>query len=128
LIPRGLENDITVRKFENVQRVSDSWISQHQTRAEGLLANQMNETGDLGSMSSKHRINKEQQQLVEIAQDLVSGSSYLRVAFRLLINAPTLEKLDEAVEKINRQYKDRFDTLYAHAYTGEQRRELSGIL
>lgn len=128
LIPRGLGNDITVRKFEHVHRVSDSWISQHQTRAEGLLANQMNEMSNQGSLTSKHRISKEQQQLVEIAQDLVSGSSYLRVAFRLLIKAPTLEKLDEAVEKINRQYKDRFDTLYGQAYAGEQRRELSTLL
>lgn len=127
LIPRNLGNDVSVRRLENVSRVSESWVDQHQGKAEGLLENRAAEIAQEGSMSSKHRLNKEQHQLVEIAQDLLNGASYLRVAYRLLVKAPTLKKLDDTVNKINRQYKDRFDTVHAEAYTGEQKRELSSL-
>ncbi|MCL6663448.1 hypothetical protein [Paenibacillus amylolyticus] len=127
LIPRNLGSDVSVRRFEHVGRMSESWIAQHQGRAEGLLNNQAGETKKNGSMTSNQKLNKRQQQLVEVATDLMNGSSYLRVAFRLLVKAPTLDKLDEAINKINRQYKDRFETVSAAAYTGEQKRELSNL-
>lgn len=128
LIPRNIGNDVSVRRIEHVGRVSESWIAQHQSRAEGLLKNRENEMARDGSMTARQKLNKEQQQLVDIATDLMNGSSYLRVAFRLLVKAPTLERLDEAVNKINRQYKDRFDTVFAAPYIGEQKRELSNLL
>ncbi|MEK4529831.1 hypothetical protein NST38_30980 [Paenibacillus sp. FSL H8-0104] len=127
LIPRNLDNDVSVRRFEHVGRMSESWIGQHQGRAEGFLNNQAGETQKNGSFTSKQKLSKKQQQLVEVATDLMNGSSYLRVAFRLMIKAPTLEKLDDAVNKINRQYKDRFETVSAAPYTGEQKRELSNL-
>ncbi|OMF76768.1 hypothetical protein [Paenibacillus glucanolyticus] len=127
LIPRNLGNDVSVRRFEHVGRMSESWIAQHQGRAEGLLKNQAGETQKSGSYTSKQKLSKRQQQLVEVATDLMNGSSYLRVAFRLIVKAPTLERLDEAINKINRQYKDRFETVSASPYTGEQKRELSNL-
>lgn len=128
LIPRNLGNDVSVRRLEHVGRMSESWIAQHQGRAEGLLRNRENEILRDGSLSARQKLNKEQQQLVDIATDLMNGSSYLRVAIRLLVKAPTLERLDDAVNKINRQYKDRFDTVFAAPYVGEQKRELSNLL
>lgn len=127
LIPRNLDPAVSVRRFEQAGRMSESWIDQHQGKAEGLMDNQMGETGKDGSFSSKHRLNKEQGQLVEIATDLMNGSSYLRFAIRLVVKAPSLEELDDAVNKISRQYKDRFDTVYATPYTGEQKQEMSHL-
>lgn len=128
LIPRNIGNDVSVRRLEHVGRMSESWIDQHQGRAEGLLNNQASETERDGSLTARQRLNKKQQQLLDIAHDLMNGSSYLRVAIRLLVKAPTLERLDEAVNKINRQYKDRFDTVFAAPYIGEQKRELANLL
>ena len=128
LIPRNIGNDVSVRRIEHVGRMSESWIEQHQGRAEGLLNNQAGETERDGSLTARQKLNKKQQQLVDIANDLMNGSSYLRVAMRLLVKAPTLERLDDAVNKINRQYKDRFDTVFAAPYIGEQQRELSNLL
>lgn len=125
IIPRDIDNDVSVRRLEHVSRMSESWIGQNQGRAEGLLSNQQNESGVDGDMSTKHQLNKQQQQLLEIAQDISTGAAYLKVAMRLLIKAPTLDKLDETVRKINRQYKDRFDTIYAAPYIGEQKNELA---
>lgn len=128
LIPRNLGKDVSVRRIEHVGRMSESWVDQHQGRAEGLLNNKANEVARDGSMSSRQKLSKENQQLVDVAHDLMNGSSYLRVAFRLLIKAPTLEALDDAINKVNRQYKDRFDTVFAAPYVGEQKRELSMLL
>lgn len=127
LIPRNIGNNVSVRKLEHVGRMSEAWVDQHQGRAEGLLNNQASETNKHGSFMSSGRLSKRHSQLVEIANDLMNGSSYLRVAIRLLVKAPTLKELDDAVLKINRQYKDRFDTVFAAPYTGEQKRELSGM-
>lgn len=128
LIPRNIGNDVSVRRIEHVGRMSEAWVQQHQGRAEGLLNNQASETERDGSLTARQKLSKKQQQLLDIAQDLSNGSSYLRVAIRLLVKAPTLERLDDAVNKINRQYKDRFDTVFAAPYTGEQKRELSNLL
>lgn len=128
LIPRNIGNDVSVRRIEHVGRMSESWIDQHQGRAEGLLNNQASETERDGSLTARQRLSKKQHQLLDIAHDLMNGSSYLRVAIRLLVKAPTLERLDDAVNKINRQYKDRFDTVFAAPYTGEQKRELANLL
>lgn len=128
LIPRNLDPSVSVRRFEHVARMSESWIDNHQGRAEGLLNNQANETERDGSLRARQRLSKQQQQLIDIATDLMNGSSYLRVAMRLLVKAPTLELLDDSINKINRQYKDRFDTVFATPYIGEQRNEMSNLL
>ncbi|MGX1195859.1 hypothetical protein [Metabacillus sp. SLBN-84] len=128
LIPRNIGNDVSVRRIEHVGRMSESWVEQHQGRAEGLLNNQASETERDGSLTARQKLSKKQQQLLDIAHDLMNGSSYLRVAIRLLVKAPTLERLDDAVNKINRQYKDRFDTIFAAPYVGEQKRELANLL
>lgn len=128
LIPKNLGNDISVRRLEHIGRMSESWVEQHQGRAEGLLGSKAGEVERDGSFKSRQKLNKEQQQLFDIAQDLMNGASYLKVAFRILVKAPTLERLDDAVNKINRQYKDHFDTVRAAPYTGEQKRELSNLV
>lgn len=128
LIPKNLGNDVSVRRLEHVGRMSESWVDQHQGRAEGLLGSKAGEVERDGSLTSRQKLNKEQQQLFDIAQDLMNGASYLRVAIRLLVKAPSLEKLDDAVNKINRQYKDQFDTVRAAPYTGEQKREVSNLM
>lgn len=128
LIPRNIDASVSVRKIEHVARMSESWVESHQGRAEGLLNNQANETERDGSLTARQRLNKRQQGLLDIANDLMNGSSYLRVAIRLFVKAPTLDLLDDSVGKINRQYKDRFDTVFAAPYVGEQRRELSTLL
>ena len=128
LIPRNIDPKVTIRKIEHVKRMPESWVETHQGRAEGLLNNQAGETERDGSLTARQRLSKRQQGLLDIANDLMNGSSYLRVAFRLFVKAPTLELLDDTVNKINRQYKDRFDTVFATPYVGEQRREMSALL
>lgn len=128
LIPGDLDTDVSVRRLTHVSRQSESWIMQHQGKAEGLLASSEQQVQRDGSMSARAKHSKKEQQLLEIANELMSGASYLRVAMRLVVKAPSLNALDDALEKINRQYMDRFDTVHAEPYIGEQRNELSNLL
>lgn len=127
LIPRNLPANVSVRKIEQVRRMTDSWISQHQSKAEGMVASRERDVQSDGTMRDKAKHTRKQQDLEGIAQELLSGASYLKVSMRLLVKAPTLADLDKAVDKINRNYKDRFDTVFAAAYAGEQKREFAGI-
>lgn len=127
LIPRNLDKAVSVRKLEHVARMTDGWVAQHQTKAEGLLQTSQNDVERDGSIKSRAKLSKNKQDLADIASDLLGGASYLRVAIRLLVKAPTLNQLDDAVDKINRQYKDSFDTVFAAPYMGEQRNELGNL-
>lgn len=128
LIPGDLDSDVSVRRLTHVARQSESWVMQHQGKAEGLLGSSEQQVMRDGSLSARARHSKKQTQLMDIANEIMSGSTYLRVAMRVLVKAPSLNKLDDAVEKINRQYMDRFDTIHADPYIGEQRNELSHVL
>ncbi len=128
LIPGDLDADVSVRKMTQVARQSESWVMQHQGKAETLLASSEQQVMADGSMSARARHSKKEKSLIEIANELMSGASYLRVSMRLFVKAPSLNKLDDAVERINRQYMDRFETLHAEPYVGEQRNELSNLL
>lgn len=125
-VPSGLDKDIEVTLFEQSRRMTEDWISSHQASAEGIFEMDQNEGSKAGAMM-KNKANRKVEDVTEIAKALTDGGSYLHVTFRLMVMAPTLEKLDDALGKISRLYIDRFGTSYAAPYFGEQRRELSNL-
>lgn len=127
-IPGGLDSDITVVSFEQIHRMSEGWLREHQSKSEGISRINSNEQERAGSHTSKGKARRAEEDLEIIAQELQNGASYLHVHYRLLVKAPTLEKLDIAVATIDRLYIDRFGTLCAAPYLGEQRKELSTLL
>lgn len=127
MIPRNMPDGVSVLKFEQVRRMSDGWIDAHQNRAEGVAAMDSNEQEKAGTNKNRVKSRRRQQDLELIAQELSDGSSYLHATFRLLVKAPNLEVLDEAVSRIDRLYVDRFGTLSAAPYYGEQRKELTQL-
>ena len=126
-IPAGLAEDVTTVNFEQVKRMGEGWVSAHQNTAEGVA--QMNENSQMSAGTNTTRKNaaKSRDDLAIIAEELNNGASYLNVQNRLLVKAPTLDALDDAVAKIERLYTDRFASLWAAPYTGEQRQELSNL-
>lgn len=127
-IPGGLDNDITIVSFEQVRRMTDGWLSEHQSKSEGISRMSQNEQERAGTHTSKGKARRTEEDLEVIAQELQDGAAYLHVHYRLLVKAPTLEKLDKAIATIDRLYIDRFATLCAAPYPGEQRKELSSLL
>lgn len=126
-IPAGLDSDITVITFEQIHRMTDSWLREHQSKSEGIAKMNQNEQERAGSNTSKGKARRTDDDLEIIAQELQDGASYLHVNYRLLVKAPTLEKLDKAISAIDRLYIDRFGTLCSAPYLGEQRKELSSL-
>lgn len=126
-IPSGLAEDITTVTFEQISRMSDGWIQDHQTKAEGVATTNENETGRAGTSNSKIKASRKSLDLKMIAEELGNGASYLNVQYRILVKAPTVKALDYAVLQIGRLYIDRFGTLEAAAYNGNQRDELTTL-
>lgn len=126
-IPSGLDEDVSIVSFEQLRRMTEGWLSDHQSRAEGIAEMNENEQNRAGTNSTKGKASRKSRDLQDIAQELQDGASYLNCHYRILVKAPTLEKLDEAVKKIDRLYIDRFATLTAAPYIGEQRQELGNL-
>ena len=126
-IPGGLGDDITTVTFEQIRRMTDTWVSDHQSQSEGIAEMNLNEQIQSGTHTSRGKASRKGQDLAIIAQELQNGASYLHVHYRLLVKAPTLEKLEEAIKAIERLYIDRFGTLNVATYMGEQKTELSTL-
>lgn len=126
-IPAGLGQDIEIVLFEQTRRMTEGWIESHQRVSEGVSQKNENEQATAGSSQGKIKSVRQAADLLDIAKELQDGAAYLHIHFRIMVIAPTLEKLDAAINKIARTYIDRFATLSAAPYYGEQRRELSRL-
>lgn len=126
-IPSGLGDDISIVSFEQVRRMTEGWLVEHQSRTEGIAEMNEREQERAGTNATKGKASRKSRDLQEISMELQDGAAYLNCHYRLLVKAPTLEKLDEAVKKIDRLYIDRFATLNAAPYPGCQRSELSTL-
>lgn len=126
-IPAGLGDKVVTISFEQINRMSEGWIQDHQTKAEGIAAADEQETSRAGTTTSKQQANRKSYDFEQIARELQEGAAYLHVTYRLLVKAPTVAALDYALDQLKRLYMDRFGTLSVAAYAGDQRKELSSL-
>ena len=128
-IPRNLDNDIVVCNFEQVRRLSKSWVDTHQHKTEQVTNKNAEAQAENGTSTTNLEVMTTKQDLEIIAQELMNGASYLNVHDRLLVIAPTLKKLENAVDTIERTYENSVmsGTVWAAAYNGDQRHELSSL-
>lgn len=126
-IPAGLGEDIVTLTFEQISRMPEGWIQDHQTKAEGIAAMDEQEVGRAGTRTSKNAAGRKSQDMDIIARELQEGAAYLNVQFRLMIKAPDVDRLDYALAQIKRLYVDRFGTLEVAAFAGDERAELTGL-
>ena len=128
MIPYQLPKGVTTINIDSVVRMGQGWIDAHQPRAENISNKNTMAQHENGTLTEKTKAHRSQQSLAEIAQELTNGASYLNVQNRLLVKAPTLEMLDQAIHKIEREYTDNFGTLNPGIYNGRQYDELSHLL
>lgn len=126
-IPQNMPDGVVTINFEQISRMGESWLADHQNRAEGVAQINENEQDRGGTNSSRGKATKAARDFQVIAEELNDGAAYLHVQTRLLIKAPTLDLLDRAVSNINRQYMDHFGTMSVAPYIGDQRLELSTL-
>lgn len=128
MIPYQLPRGVTTMNVDSVVRMGQGWIDAHQPRAENISSKNSMAQHENGTLTEKTKARRSQQSLAEIAQELTNGASYLNVQNRLLVKAPTLDMLDEAIHKIEREYTDNFGTLNPGIYNGRQYDEFSHLL
>lgn len=125
--PLGLHDDIVTIGLEQNKRVTDSWINQNQAKAESMADKSLGEMVKNGTHTSSRKANRKTHDIADIAIELNDGASYIHSQYKLYVKAPNIEMLDEAITKINRYYIERFQTLTAASFSGEQRNELSNF-
>lgn len=128
LLPHNLPKTTKVIRFEQVNKLSDEWVSQHQTQAEKVAEANEGEQGRGGTNTTRRKASKASSDLETIAAELLDGASYLHVHYRLQVVAPSLAELDAAVDQIKKDYIDAFASLTLEPYQGEQKKELSSLL
>ncbi|MCM2394196.1 hypothetical protein [Streptomyces albipurpureus] len=126
-IPDGLDERVTAIVLEQVRRMDDKWIDSYTKQSEKLERLDTSEQEETGTASSKRKAAKISSDLGVTIGELQDGASYLSVHNRLFLKAPDLATLDDTVDRVTRLYIDRFGTLKAAPYAGEQRQELSGL-
>ena len=126
-IPSGMPEGVMVYSFEQVRRMSDKWIESHQSQAENVANMNQREQGTAGTNTTLGKATRKSRDLEQVARELQDGASYLHVNYRLMLTAPSLEVLEDAIKKLDRLYIDRFATVEAAPYFGEQRHELSTL-
>lgn len=127
-IPTGLDERVTTIVLEQVVRMDDKWVDSHSNQSERLDSISQNEQDEAGTHSTRRKAAKASDDLASTTKELQDGASYLSVQNRLLVKAPDLATLEDSLDRIARLYVDRFSTLRAAPYIGEQRQELSGLL
>ncbi|UQA91381.1 hypothetical protein [Streptomyces halobius] len=126
-IPDGLDERVTAVVLEQVKRMDEKWIDSYTKQSEKLDRLDANEQEETGTTSSKRKAAKISGDLGITIAEIQDGASYLSVHNRLFLKAPDLATLDDTIDRVTRLYIDRFGTLKAAPYAGEQRQELSGL-
>ncbi|MEV0445136.1 hypothetical protein AB0I84_13540 [Streptomyces spectabilis] len=126
-IPDGLDERVTAVVLEQVKRMDDKWVDAYTKQAEKLDRLDANEQEETGTTSSKRKAAKISGDLGITIGEIQDGASYVSVHNRLFLKAPDLATLDDTIDRVMRLYIDRFGTLKAAPYAGEQRQELSGL-
>ena len=126
-IPDGLDESVTAVVLEQVVRRDQKWIDQYTKQSERLDKLESGEQAESGTMSSRRKAQKASGDREMIIGELQDGAAYLSVQNRILLKAPDLATLEETIERISGLYIDRFGTITAAPYAGEQRQELSSL-
>ena len=129
-LPRNIiDNDVTIICFEQVARMSEGWVRDHKATAEKVIGMNANEQEGAGkSLSEKRKASRRAVEFVEVVKELDNSASYLQCVYKMMVKAPTLEKLDDAVKNITTWYTERFGNgLIASPMMGCQRPELTNL-
>ena len=119
--------DVTIVALEQVARMSEGWIQKKLNVSDRLDKLSEQEQVDSGTNSTRRESAKISQDAMIVAAELQDGAAYLHVHNRLYVKAKNVEMLDEVLERIKRWYIDKFGTLTASPYNGEQKQELSTL-
>ena len=126
-IPGGLPDGVSTVMLDQARRKGEKWVNERIKTSEKLDKLDAGEQAQSGTISSRRKAAKIADDVEIASGEIQDGASYLHVHMRLMVKAPSLKVLDEAVETISRLYIDRMGTVRVAAYPGEQRPELTNV-
>lgn len=127
LIPRNLGDGVITRLIMQTNVAEQKWVDSKQASADSRTDAEVAEVDRSNSTKNALSIQKKKRDLVTIAEDLSDGDSYMYVAIKVLIKAPTLEILDTAVDRLKREYDNNFGAVYVAPFEGRQRDDLANL-
>lgn len=127
-IPRDLGEGVTVVTMEQVSRRPDKWVEYHLRKSEKLDKLEDREQSEGGGRSSRRKAAKVADDMMWATAEYQDGATYLNVHNRLILRAPNLDALDEALSRLRQLYIDRFPSVHTAPYHGEQRQEMGNLM
>lgn len=127
MIPNNLTPDVSIHIFDHVKRMTSSWVDDHQVVSERVSKITSDEFGKTGSRKGRGKASKIDSDLEIISKELANGSAYLKVQFKFLITAESLESLDKNILHIEIFYKEFLKNVYVAPYFGQQKDELKNL-
>lgn len=128
LIPGNLGDGVICHLMTHVSTLSEKWIENHQSKADMYASNQEEEDLKKGHIKDKLISSKMHLAIIQISREILNGDSYMQASFKLFIKAPSMEKLDLAIDRLSRMYNDRFGKVYVSSFDGQQLDDFSRIM
>lgn len=126
-IPRTLGDGVVTRLITQVNQAEQKWVDQKQGKADDSAAATESEANRTNRSKDGLMASKKKRDYADIARDLANGDSYLYVAFKIFIKAPSLQALETAIERLQREYDTKFGAVYIAPYEGRQRDDLTNL-
>lgn len=119
--------DVRIRFINQARKRDDNWVRTKQIQSERVVVSDQVESSGF-SRSDKATVGDNAEALDRVTEEIRTGAAYLDVRMHYLIKAPSLDILDKAVRRLNRNLRDHFDTVVARAKSGAQRHDLNMLL
>ena len=119
--------DVRIRFINQARKRDDNWIRTKQVQSERVVVSDQVESSGF-SRSDRATVGDNAEALDRVTEEIRKGASYLDVRMHYLIKAPSLDVLDKAVRRLNRNLRDHFETVVARAKSGAQRHDLNMLL
>lgn len=128
LIPVTKDNSVTARLVVAFQTRPESWVESHSAvasevsetaRKEAEMANQALEADRSRNRAMDHRMS---------TSEIAAGASYLDVTYKILMYAPTMGQLKEAIADLSRRYQTRFGSARLTQNIGQQQDDFKNLL
>lgn len=127
LIPRNLGEGVVARLLIQTNNAEQKWVDQQLNSADRNTKIETDNANSSGSTKEAVAVKNKRQDVVQIAQDLQNGDSYMHVAFKVFIKAPTMYALDTAVSRLTSDYDARFGAVHVAGYDGRQKDDLANL-
>lgn len=125
LFTTKLPSNVSAKLIQSISRVDDRDVQSQLERAEKEVDDRTMMAGHGQEAQRSFMISRD---ISRISEDLLQGSKYHEVAYKLVLTAPTLDQLDRAYDIVKIQFQKAYRGAFSwYPFEGEQRQENSNL-